>query len=97
MTKAYLVVLTNNSRDIHVVCGAAQLFVFLVGEDINTNKMDLGTTVLTSLRGAHVDNFARVLLNQHKTSFTKRGALSRGGERGHVDVLRKLRNLQFRK
>ena len=57
----------DNVRDIHVVGGRAEIFQFLLGEDllsiptersdyINANQMDLGVTVLSSLRGTHINN-----------------------------------------
>lgn len=57
----------DNVRDIHVVGGRAEIFQFLLGEDlpsiptdrghyIDTNQVDLGVTVLSSLRGTHVNN-----------------------------------------
>lgn len=62
-----LVFSTDNVGDIHVVGGRAEIFQFLLGEDllstrtgkgqyINTNQMDLGVTVLSSLGGTHINN-----------------------------------------
>lgn len=33
------------------------------GEDINTDHMDLSTSVLSGLRGGHIDDLAREFLN----------------------------------
>ena len=45
-----LIILTLHDGHIHVVRGRTKLFKLLVGEDIDSNKMDFGVTVLASLR-----------------------------------------------
>jgi len=58
---------TGNVRDIHVVGGWAEFFELLLGEDIDSDEMDLGVTVLTGLGGRHVDNLARAVLDTDET------------------------------
>lgn len=58
-----LVFLAENVGNVHVVGGWAQFFELLAGEDIDGYEMDLGVTVLSSLRGRHVDNLARSSLH----------------------------------
>ena len=77
-----LVFLATNVGDIHVVGGWAKFFELLAGEDINGNKMDLGVTVLASLRGGHVDNLARSVLNHNESVLSQGGTLHGEGGRG---------------
>jgi hypothetical protein len=62
-----LVLLTANVGDVHVVGGGAEIFKLLGGEDVDGNQMDLGVTVLAGLRGGHLDNFARTVLDDDET------------------------------
>ncbi len=65
-----LVFLTDDVGHIHVVGGGAKIFELLAGEDVNGDEMDLSVTVLASLRGAHLDNFAGAALDDHKAILT---------------------------
>ena len=47
--------------------GRAKFFKLLAGEDVDTNKMDLGVTVLASLGGRHVDDLAGTALDDDGT------------------------------
>jgi hypothetical protein len=47
----------------------------LVGEDVNSDKMDLGVTVLASLGGRHVDDLAGTALNDDVAVLAKGRAL----------------------
>jgi len=58
-----LVFLAGNVGDVHVVGRWAKVFKLLAGEDVNGDKMNLGVTVLAGLRGGHVDNLARAVLD----------------------------------
>lgn len=51
-----LVLVTLNVGDVHVVGGGGNVFVLLGGEDVGSDKVDLGVTVLTGLGGGHVDD-----------------------------------------
>lgn len=70
-----LVFLAGDIRDIHVVSRGAEIFELLSGEDINSDKMNLGMSVLSSLRGAHLYDFARALFDANETILAKRRAL----------------------
>ena len=61
--------------------GWAQLFELLAGEDIDGDKMDLGVTVLTGLRGGHVDDLARTVLDADKSVLSQGRALHWEGSR----------------
>ena len=63
-----LVLSTADIGDVHVVGGRAQFFELLAGEDINTDEMDLGVTVLAGLGSAHVDNLAGTALDDDVTT-----------------------------
>ena len=60
----------------------AQFFELLAGKDINGNKMDLSMTVLASLRGRHVDNLARAVLDHDETILPQGRALHGESSRG---------------
>lgn len=70
-----LIFLAGDIRDIHVVSRGAEVLKLLAGEDVNSDKMDLGMSVLSGLRGAHLDDFARAVLNADETVLAKRRAL----------------------
>lgn len=70
-----LVLLAGDIWDIHVVGGRAEIFELLTGEDIDGDKMDFGVTVLTSLRGTHLDNLAGPALNDNKAVLPQGRAL----------------------
>ena len=53
-----LVLATGDVGDVHVVGGRAKLLKLLAGEDVEGDEMDLGVTVLASLRGRHLNNLA---------------------------------------
>jgi hypothetical protein len=51
-------------------------FIFLISEDVNTSDMSLSMSMLTSLRGSHLDNLAReFILGKNKVSFSKLSGL----------------------
>lgn len=79
---AYQLVLTaRDIGDVHVVGGGREIFVLLAGEDVGSDQMDLGVTVLASLGGRHVDNLARAALDYDEAVLTQSRALHREGER----------------
>jgi hypothetical protein len=57
------------------VGGGAQLFKLLGSEDVNGDQMDLGVTVLASLRGGHLDNLAGTVLDEDETVLPQSRAL----------------------
>lgn len=62
--------------------GWAQIFELFTGKNIDSDKMNLGVTVLAGLGGTHFNNFAGALLDDHETVLTKGRALLRVGSRG---------------
>lgn len=53
----------------------AKFFQLLSSEDIDGDQMDLGVTVLASLRGGHVDDLARAVLDHNETVLSQGRAL----------------------
>lgn len=45
--------------------------ILLSGEDINSNQVDLGSSVLSSLGGGHIDDLAREILNPRITPLVR--------------------------
>lgn len=74
----YLVVEAGGVGDVHVVGGGAELLIALVSEDVDTSEMGLGVTVLTGLRGGHLEKLAGVALEEDETALAQRRAL--GGD-----------------
>lgn len=56
--KSYLIILTFDVGDIHVVGGGANIFILLARENINTDQVNFSVTVLACLGGGHFNNFA---------------------------------------
>lgn len=80
-----LVLLADDVGDIHVVGGWADILVLLAGENVDTDEIDLGVTVLAGLRGAHVDNLAGLAGNVDESILAEGRALDwveKGGTRG---------------
>ena len=77
-----LVLLATDVGDVHVVGGGAEIFELLAGEDIDGDQMNLGVTVLASLRSGHFNNLARALLDDDETVLPQGRALHGEGERG---------------
>ena len=59
-----------------------KILIFLAGEDINTDQVDLGVAVLSSLRSGHFHNLARTVLDNDVAVLPQRRALLREGGRG---------------
>jgi len=70
-----LVFLAGDVGDIHVVGGWAEFFKLLAGEDIDSDEMDLGVTMLASLRGRHIDDLARAVLDHDEAVLSQGRAL----------------------
>lgn len=62
--------------------GGGQILVLLAGEDINTDKVNLGVTMLASLGGGHFDDLARAVLDHDVAVLAERRALHGVGGRG---------------
>lgn len=81
-TPYQLVLLAGDVRDIHVVGRGAKFFELLAGEDVDSDKVDLGVTVLASLGGRHVDDLAGAVLDHDETVLSQGRALHRESGRG---------------
>lgn len=77
-----LVFAAGDVRDIHVVGGWAQVFQLLASEDIDSNEMHLGVTVLAGLRGGHLDNLAGTALDNDEAVLSQGRTLHRVGGGG---------------
>ncbi len=77
-----LVFATSDVGDLHVVGGWGQIFELLVGEDVESSKMDLCVTVFASLGGGHFDDLAGTTLDDNEAVLSQGGTLHRVGSRG---------------
>lgn len=77
-----LVFLAGHVRDVHVVGGRGEILQLLPGEDVDGDQMDLGVTVLSGLRGGHIDDLARAVLDNHEPVLPQSGTLHWEGGRG---------------
>lgn len=83
-----LVLLAGDVGDVHVVGGGGQILKLLAGEDIDGDDVDLGVTVLASLRGGHLDDLAGAALDDDVTVLPQGRALhGEGGRRAGVGRL----------
>ena len=64
------------------MCRGAKFFELLASEDIDSNQMDLGVTVLSSLGGGHIDDLAGTVLDHDETVLPQGRALHGEGGRG---------------
>lgn len=55
--------------------GWRKIFVFIAGEDIRGDDMNLGVTMLARLGGTHLLNLARTVLDKNMSIFPQGGAL----------------------
>lgn len=55
--------------------GGAKIFEFLASEDIDSNKMNLGMTVLAGLGRAHFDDLARAAFDDDESVLAEGRAL----------------------
>lgn len=72
-----LVVFALNVRHVHVVRGRTDILVLFAIENINTNHVHLGVTVLARLRCGHLDDLARTGLQHDEAVLAQGGALHR--------------------
>ena len=77
-----MVLATSNVGDLHVVGGWGQIFKLLVGEDVESSKMDLSMTVLASLGSGHFDDLAGTTLDDNEAVLSQGRTLHRVGDRG---------------
>ena len=62
--------------------GWGQILQLLASEDIDSDQVDLGVTVLASLRGRHVDDLAWAVLNHNVAVLPQSRALHGEGGGG---------------
>ena len=77
-----LVLATRDVGDVHVVSRGRKILVLLASEDVGSNEMDLGVTVLSGLGGGHVDDLARAVLDDNMAVLSQGRTLHRKGGRG---------------
>ena len=70
---------TLDLGDLDVVGGGAQILELLAGEDVDGDEVNLGVTVLSGLGGGHLNNLARVTLDDNVSTLAEGGGLSGGG------------------
>lgn len=76
-----LVLAAGDVGDVHVVGRGAEIFELLAGEDVDSDKVDLGVAVLASLGGGHVDDLAGAALDDYETVLSQGRALHGEGRR----------------
>lgn len=76
------VFVSGDVGDVHVVGGGGEIFHLLSVEDINSDEMDLGVSVLSGLGGGHVDDLAWSALDDDVSVLSESRALGWEGERG---------------
>ena len=62
--------------------GGAEIFEFLLSEDVDSNQMNLGVAVLARLGGRHVDDLAGAILDDHEAVLPQSRALHGKSGRG---------------
>lgn len=77
-----LVFLAGDVGNVHVVGGRRQIFKLLASEDVESDHVDLGVTVLASLGGGHFNDLAGTVLNDNVAVLTQRRTLHGEGGRG---------------
>lgn len=83
------VFLARNVGDIHVVGGWGKILQLLLGEDVFSDEMNLGVSMLSGLGGRHVDDLARTVLDENVSTLPQGRTLHGVGQRrtriGRVD------------
>lgn len=77
-----LVLRSGDVRDLHVVGRWRQVLQLLTSENVNGDQVDLGVTVLTGLRGRHVNNLTRSALDDNVTVLSQCRTLHWEGQSG---------------
>jgi len=75
-----LVFVTLDIGNVHVVGRGRDIFHLLTGEDIDSDKMDLGVAVLAGFGGGHIDDFARAALDNNVAVLAEGRALHWEGQ-----------------
>jgi len=70
-----LVLLALDDGHVHVVGRRADVLKLLVGEDVQGNHVNLSVSMLAGLRGRHLDNLARAVLDHDVFVLADGGAL----------------------
>lgn len=83
------VFLARNVGDIHVVGRWGKILQLLLGEDVFSDEMNLGVSMLSGLGGRHVDDLARTVLDENVSTLPQGRTLHGVGQRrtriGRVD------------
>ena len=77
-----LVFIAADVGNVHVVGGGRDIFQLFAGENVNSNKVNLGVTMLSSLGSGHINDFARAAFDNNVSVFPKCRALHGEGQRG---------------
>lgn len=77
-----LVFLSGDIGDVHIMGRRAQLFKLLASEEVDSDQMDLGVTVLASLRGRHIDDLAGSVLDDNEAVLSQSRTLHGEHQRG---------------
>lgn len=64
-------------RDVHIVGGWRQIFELLASEDINSDDVNLGVTVLSSLGSRHFNDLAWSLVDDDEAVLSQSRTLHR--------------------
>lgn len=77
--------------------GGAKIFELFAGEDIDGDEMNLGVTMLASLGGGHLDDFARAALDDDETVLPQGRTLHWvGGRRASIGTVERMLMLRPR-
>jgi len=66
-----LIILATNVGHVHVVGGRTNVLVLFVGEDVQSDHVDLSVTVLACLGSGHFNDFAWATLDHDESIFAK--------------------------
>lgn len=77
-----LIFTTADVRDLHVVGGWGEILHLLASENVESDQVDLGVTVLPSLGGGHLDDLAWAALDDNEAVLSQGGTLHGIGGRG---------------
>jgi hypothetical protein len=77
-----LIFTAGDVGNFHVVSRRRQILQFLAGKDVDSDKVDLGVTVLASLGSGHFDDLAWAALDDDEPVLPQRRTLHGVGGRG---------------
>lgn len=100
-----LIFLALDIGDVHVMGGGAKIFELLASEDVDSNKMNLGMTVLAGLGRAHFNDLARTALDDDESVLAEgrtllwicSGSTGIGALEGVLVLLGKLVSIEWKK